>query len=497
MSDQFAGQADLPRSAYLDHTLRRARNAAEQRSHRYVTLEHLLLALLDDPDATRLMQGVGADIAVIRSTVADAVNNRMAALVVPDGRSPNFSYKFDSLFAVASEDAHRLGLREVDGGVAIVAIAKDPESMAAAVLAANGFNTLAALQALSTPPQLRPLPPKSMEIQGAPRPEPAARGPQPNLTNGAPPRSPTSQEIPDLTAGGGSMEDMMASVRNILEAEERKERRLPPKDLAPERRVEPKLRGNGSALKPGERKAAKSRPEPSLGRAQPEQSLSYGGAPGVGGFAEAPAPAFALDQPPTKAETRTAPAGNAPRGKVGSAALLAKILEQVPRKARIAVPETVEFLLSKEEAGFVFGWLSRRGQPQQAADAACRAITIRLSAPDGGFFIEGLTPETQWLLDRPAFLGEETFGTWAWTVIPSDSGSYILNVSMSARGVDANGVAADINLPDQAIKVQVRGNVWRVAGRLLGTALLFLAGSGLTVAAWYVLKIMGKLPQTS
>ena len=62
MNDHSAGHAELPRSAYLDHTLRRAWNAAQQRSHRYVTLEHLLLALLDDPDATELLQAVDADI---------------------------------------------------------------------------------------------------------------------------------------------------------------------------------------------------------------------------------------------------------------------------------------------------------------------------------------------------------------------------------------------------------------------------------------------------
>ena len=98
MNEQSAGHEELPRTPYLDHTLRRARTAAEQRSHRYVTLEHLLLALLDDPDAAKLLQVTGADVAAIRSIAADAVNNRMASLVGPGGRQPSFSYRFDSLF---------------------------------------------------------------------------------------------------------------------------------------------------------------------------------------------------------------------------------------------------------------------------------------------------------------------------------------------------------------------------------------------------------------
>ncbi len=503
MNDQSAAHVELPRSAYLDHTLRRARTAAEQRSHRYVTLEHLLLALLDDPDALKLLQDVGADTAVIRSTVADTVNNRMAPLVVPDGRTPNFSYKFDALFAGASQAAMAAGRREVDGAIALVAIAKDPESNASAILAANGFNPQAALQAIRMPtqPQQRPAlpqkpvsPPVARDVQGRTQ----------ASVNGAPSRPLSIPQVAaSLTSGNESMDDMLASVRNILEAEELKERRLPPRNLpsspaAPPKiaqpRVEPKLRANGAADKPREHGAAKARgAEPGAGQGQQPQPLAR--VPNAGGFAEASAPAFDLEKTP-KADKRNAQGRNAQRGKVGSVALLTKILEQIPRKARVAVPEIVEILLSKEEAALVFGSLSRRGQPQQGAEAepACRAVTVRLSAPEGGFFIEGIAPETQWLLDRPAFLGEEAFGTWAWTVVPDDSGSYSLHVSMSARDVDENGVAGDINLPDQVIKVQVRGNFWRGFGRFVRSVLLLLAGSGLTVGAFYALKITGKLP---
>src|SRR5215469_162945 len=128
MNDHAGGYTELPRTAYLDNTLRRARAAAEHRSHRYVTPEHLLLALADDPDAVRLLNTVGADIAVIRTAVADIVNHRMGALAVPDGRAPSFSYKFDTLFLSASEDALRAGRREVDGALTLIAVAKDPES---------------------------------------------------------------------------------------------------------------------------------------------------------------------------------------------------------------------------------------------------------------------------------------------------------------------------------------------------------------------------------
>ncbi len=211
MSDQSAVYAELPRTPYLDHTLRRARTAAEQRSHRYIMLEHLLLALLDDPDAVKLLLDAGADISVIRATVSDAVNNRMASLVVPDGRAPAFSYKFDSLFAGASAEAHRMGRGEIDGALALIAVAKEPETNASAMLAANGFTAEAGLRAIAMAPQPQPArapPPQAPAAAPvAPRQEPSVRAAQTREapSNGAAPRPPSSPQ-PTLTVSGDSVE---------------------------------------------------------------------------------------------------------------------------------------------------------------------------------------------------------------------------------------------------------------------------------------------------
>ena len=202
MNEQSAGHEELPRTPYLDHTLRRARTAAEQRSHRYVTLEHLLLALLDDPDAATLLLITRADVAVIRSIAADAVNNRMASLVGPRGRQPSFSYSFDSLFQCANENAKALGRREIDGASALIAIAEDAESNASVILAANGFNPEAALKLMKTPPP----------AQRAPQPPRNFKGQDQKPAKAEPSRPPSAALGANLTAGDASMEDMMASV---------------------------------------------------------------------------------------------------------------------------------------------------------------------------------------------------------------------------------------------------------------------------------------------
>ncbi|HZV10344.1 MAG TPA: Clp protease N-terminal domain-containing protein, partial [Novosphingobium sp.] len=53
----------------LEKTLHSALGHASERSHEYATLEHLLLALIDDPDAAQVMQACGVDL----SELGDAV----------------------------------------------------------------------------------------------------------------------------------------------------------------------------------------------------------------------------------------------------------------------------------------------------------------------------------------------------------------------------------------------------------------------------------------
>ena len=286
------------------------------------------------------------------------------------------------------------------------------------------------------------------------------------------------------------MDEMIASVRTILEAEELKERALSQRTAVAAPRPEPPLKGNGGAFQSGERaRDAAGRLEPRIGPAPPA-SRPLHDASRDNGFSAAPAPAYDLEKTPGTGK-RTAPQKAPRRGGAGNVALLAKIIETIPRKARAGVPQKVQISLSKEEAGLIFGRVFRR-PPRQAAghEAFCRAVTIRLSAPEGGFFIEALTPETQWLLDRTT---EEAFGTWAWTVSPKASGRCCLKASLCAREVDASGPGAVTALPDQIVKVRIRDNFWLTLASFVRAVLLMLAGSGLTMTAWYAWKVAVKL----
>jgi len=49
-------------SPALEETLRRALSIAGERSHEFATLEHLLLAFIDDEDAIGVLKGYKVDI---------------------------------------------------------------------------------------------------------------------------------------------------------------------------------------------------------------------------------------------------------------------------------------------------------------------------------------------------------------------------------------------------------------------------------------------------
>jgi hypothetical protein len=496
MNDISAGYAELPRTAYFDNALRRARTAAEQRSHRYVTLEHLLLALLDDPDATGLLRAVGADVAAIHAAIGDAVNHRMSSLTVPDGRAPSFSYKFDVLMLAASEQAVRFGKRQVDGGLALIAIAKDQESNASAILGRNGFNLNTALQHLAV----------AAGFQDKPREQHTSTSPAPPPRNGAGP-APTPETF--YISPDASMDEMLSSVRSILDAEERKDGGLspshtlaapPPVPNAPPR-IEPRFDGDFGRDRAPSPHAAPA-PEPRLGQrpapSAPQEPARPSQGPGDARSDLRRHGALAAEEdrpPPSRREPKNQQAAaRRGRGRAETPPILALLLEHIPRKLRVAVGETVEVRMTKEDAAALFDGLKTRMRAGSEHAQTSRAITVRLTAPEGGFFIETLTPETQWIFDRPSFLGNEEFGRWIWTLIPAESGRHLIRLVFAARDIDENGLAGDIVAPEQFLEIRVRGNRMRAVGRLFKTVFLLLLGSGLTAGAYYALKIMGKLP---
>src|SRR5437660_1773085 len=65
----------------LEQTLHNALGEASRRRHEYATLEHLLIALVDDEHASKVMTACGVSRDELRSSVKQYLDNELGALV--------------------------------------------------------------------------------------------------------------------------------------------------------------------------------------------------------------------------------------------------------------------------------------------------------------------------------------------------------------------------------------------------------------------------------
>src|SRR3954451_14745303 len=68
-------------STELERTLQRALGYGDARKHQYTTLEHLLLALTDDANASKVMRACGVDLAALQISLTDYIDNGLRAIV--------------------------------------------------------------------------------------------------------------------------------------------------------------------------------------------------------------------------------------------------------------------------------------------------------------------------------------------------------------------------------------------------------------------------------
>src|SRR5437764_14827726 len=72
-------------SRSLEQVLHRAIKLASDRHHEYATLEHLLLALLDDADAAQVLKACNVDMDALRGALVKYIDHDLLTLVIEDG----------------------------------------------------------------------------------------------------------------------------------------------------------------------------------------------------------------------------------------------------------------------------------------------------------------------------------------------------------------------------------------------------------------------------
>jgi hypothetical protein len=158
-----------------------------------------------------------------------------------------------------------------------------------------------------------------------------------------------------------------------------------------------------------------------------------------------------------------------PRAEIG------QLIENIPRSMRVAVPALIEVRVARADVRALAEGLQGGGAAYQHEVMVTKAMSVRLRAPDGGFFIETASPETQWI-ERAMLMSSDDFASWRWHVTPRDTGRRRLQLIISARTVSADGLAAETALPDQVISVRVRTNYAQSTKRWLGWGAAAVAG---------------------
>ena len=115
----------------LEETLHRAVHYANARRHEYATLEHLLLALVDDPDASTVMRACNVDLTALKTALTLYVDNDLAALATADGEDAKPTAGFQRVIQRAVIHVQSSGREEVSGANVLVAIFSERESHAA------------------------------------------------------------------------------------------------------------------------------------------------------------------------------------------------------------------------------------------------------------------------------------------------------------------------------------------------------------------------------
>ena len=136
-------------SQELKDTLATAFNEALRRRHEFVTLEHVLYALLDDPNGSKILKACGGDLAALRVDLEHFFETNMQAL--PEGveQDPQQTLAFQRVFQRAVMHVQSSGKNLMDSSNLLVAFFREHDSYAVYLLQKQGISRLDVVRYIS------------------------------------------------------------------------------------------------------------------------------------------------------------------------------------------------------------------------------------------------------------------------------------------------------------------------------------------------------------
>jgi ATP-dependent Clp protease ATP-binding subunit ClpA len=136
-------------SRSLEQALHRAIKLATDRHHEYATLEHLLLALMEDSDAGQVMKACNVDTEALKGALLKYVDEELMTLVIEDGEDAKPTTGFQRVVQRAVLHVQNSGRDEVTGANVLVALFTERESHAVYFLQEQNMTRLDAVSYIS------------------------------------------------------------------------------------------------------------------------------------------------------------------------------------------------------------------------------------------------------------------------------------------------------------------------------------------------------------
>jgi ATP-dependent Clp protease ATP-binding subunit ClpA len=153
-------------SRSLEQSLHRALAIANERHHEYATLEHLLLALIDDQDAAAVMRACNVDLDKLRRSLVAYLESELENLVTDGTEDSKPTAGFQRVIQRAVIHVQSSGREEVTGANVLVAIFAERESHAAYFLQEQDMTRYDAVNYISHGIAKRPGMSESRPVRG-------------------------------------------------------------------------------------------------------------------------------------------------------------------------------------------------------------------------------------------------------------------------------------------------------------------------------------------
>ena len=136
-------------SQSLETSLQKSIDYAAKKNHEHVTVEHLLLALIDDIDASNLLKACNIDLSILRNDLIKFIDEQKYLVINNTEQLPEPTAGYRTVITRAAIHVQQSGKNEVNGANVIVAIFSQQESYSVYLLEKQDMTRYDAVQFIS------------------------------------------------------------------------------------------------------------------------------------------------------------------------------------------------------------------------------------------------------------------------------------------------------------------------------------------------------------